>query len=626
MSRFIIIHRFCCIKIILTVIGLVQILLIVLEMWHQSEIRDSETTKIFQYSRIACEILMFLVGLVFTVSIRLVNGKLLAVCMPILLVLGLFRKMSTLYYICLLRGKSSSWTHHSTTASAMSFVTTMSYAFIYNWVLTFVWKNKICRITETHTEKFCGLRITKLLAASSINSILALIFLFWNRISIYINSDWRRAVFSEIWYTVCSPFLTLPITILLGMILYNLLIGLRQKSIPNLKRCSNAMWLFIAFFGATKVLWTSQERDVLVLTNVRFVALCILFVFNICHVLGTVTLLFLHVKNLKQARKPGNLGKKSSSHDTEYKSGKDELNIRSIPANRIKVEAISIGTGFSSTVHPGQVRSSSHHGKSSTTTPVAIKIVSKTINSTVIFQELKNMARLMIPREGKTHPNVIYFLGACFLNSETPSNPLGPVNIIMELCRHGSLIQYLRRIRDDPENSRDPTQLDKWSLQVANGMTFLAELNVTHLVHSDIAARNVLLDDKLVAKISDFGMSRKLYDYQMYATLEQKEYPWKWMAPESLDRLQFTHQSDVWSYGVLLWEIYSLGETPWPGLTWTSDFVHKLHNGLRLERPFWADKNIFVIMQTCWQLEPGERPTFSQISKQLLQDFIINKS
>ncbi|XP_035707998.1 tyrosine-protein kinase Fer-like isoform X2 [Folsomia candida] len=233
------------------------------------------------------------------------------------------------------------------------------------------------------------------------------------------------------------------------------------------------------------------------------------------------------------------------------------------------------------------------------------------------------MARLMIPREGKTHPNVISFLGACFLNSETPSNPLGPVNIIMELCRHGSLIQYLRRIRDDPENSRDPTQLDKWSLQVANGMTFLAELN---LVHSDIAARNVLLDDKLVAKISDFGMSRKLYDYQMYATLEQKEYPWKWMAPESLDRLQFTHQSDVWSYGVLLWEIYSLGETPWPGLTWTSDFVHKLHNGLRLERPFWADKNIFVIMQTCWQLEPGERPTFSQISKQLLQDFIINKS
>lgn len=162
-------------------------------------LEDSETTKIFQYSRIACEILMFLVGLVFTVSIRLVNsciftftyskhkisntstyfillwqvnGKLLAVCMPILLVLGLFRKMSTLYYICLLRGKSSSWTHHSTTASAMSFVTTMSYAFIYNWVLTFVWKNKICRITETHTEKFCGLRITKLLAASSINSIL----------------------------------------------------------------------------------------------------------------------------------------------------------------------------------------------------------------------------------------------------------------------------------------------------------------------------------------------------------------------------------------------------------------------------------------------------------------------
>ncbi|OXA53397.1 Receptor-type tyrosine-protein kinase FLT3 [Folsomia candida] len=111
-------------------------------------------------------------------------------------------------------------------------------------------------------------------------------------------------------------------------------------------------------------------------------------------------------------------------------------------------------------------------------------------------------------------------------------------------------------------------------------------------IHSDIAARNVLLDDKLVAKISDFGMSRKLYDYQMYATLEQKEYPWKWMAPESLDRLQFTHQSDVWSYGVLLWEIYSLGETPWPGLTWTSDFVHKLHNGLRLERPFWADKNM----------------------------------
>ncbi|XP_021953412.1 fibroblast growth factor receptor 2 isoform X2 [Folsomia candida] len=130
-------------------------------------------------------------------------------------------------------------------------------------------------------------------------------------------------------------------------------------------------------------------------------------------------------------------------------------------------------------------------------------------------------------------------------------------------------------------------QFYRWSIEIASGMDYLASQK---LVHGD-AARNILLDNILVAKISDFGMSRKHYEYQGYArNTEQSKFPWRSMAPESLDCLKFSVQSDIYSYGVLLWEIFSFGETPWSELCWTSNFIEKLRAGDRLQKPVCASE------------------------------------
>lgn len=132
------------------------------------------------------------------------------------------------------------------------------------------------------------------------------------------------------------------------------------------------------------------------------------------------------------------------------------------------------------------------------------------------------------------------------------------------------------------------------------------------MVHADLAARNVLVDSNGCCKITDFGLSRQLFDYTQYVKKQQEPLPWRWMAIESLQELRFSSQSDVWAFGILcdivrkvsksffmkaslkfnfnsigilLWEIFSLGEVPYPGLSWDIHFVQQLCNGLRLNKP-----------------------------------------
>lgn len=112
------------------------------------------------------------------------------------------------------------------------------------------------------------------------------------------------------------------------------------------------------------------------------------------------------------------------------------------------------------------------------------------------------------------------------------------------------------------------------------------------VVHGDLASRNILLDSDFIARITDFGLARQISDYQNYVKGSQEPLPWRWMAVESLKELSFSTMSDIWSYGVLLWELFTCGDVPYPGEAWTTQFVYKLLDGYRLQKPKYSSKDM----------------------------------
>ncbi|CAL8132399.1 unnamed protein product [Orchesella dallaii] len=220
------------------------------------------------------------------------------------------------------------------------------------------------------------------------------------------------------------------------------------------------------------------------------------------------------------------------------------------------------------------------------------------------------------------HPNIVGFFGAY-----TKEINKGILFVATEYCSNGSLESYLRKKKQVVARQEDSVyqntqlvdflyshELHQFSTDIANGMAYIESKQV---VHGDLAARNVLLDENFNCKIGDFGLSRKLYEYQKYVKKSQEPLPWKWMAYESLTKMEFTSKSDVWSYGVTLWEIYSLGNTPYGGLNWTMEFADELRNGLRLTKPQFANEEIYSKMLDCWNLDAENRPSFSEIAEVL---------
>jgi len=158
--------------------------------------------------------------------------------------------------------------------------------------------------------------------------------------------------------------------------------------------------------------------------------------------------------------------------------------------------------------------------------------------------------------------------------------------------------------------------LTRFAWQVAKGM---AHLNTMKCVHRDLAARNVLISSNLIAKISDFGLSRAVYESGYYFKQTKGRLPLKWMAPEAIIEGLCTSQTDVWSFGILIWELITLGGSPYPGVPIAS-LVELLKSGYRMPRPDHCSQQMYEMMQMCWQEKPQKRPTFGELVNMLDRD------
>ncbi|XP_052468431.1 tyrosine-protein kinase Mer [Carassius gibelio] len=209
------------------------------------------------------------------------------------------------------------------------------------------------------------------------------------------------------------------------------------------------------------------------------------------------------------------------------------------------------------------------------------------------------------------HPNVIRLLGVCL---EVVSGHSPKPMVVLPFMKYGDLHSYLLRSRLSEDPVYLPTQmLLKFMIDIAQGMEYLSGRN---FLHRDLAARNCMLGDDMSVCVADFGLSKKIYSGDYYRQGRIAKMPVKWIAVESLADRVFTVKSDVWAFGVTMWEIITRGMSPYPGVQ-NHEIYDYLLEGNRLKQPNDCLDELYGIMLSCWSADPVDRPDFTQVRKRL---------
>ncbi|CAH0598780.1 unnamed protein product [Chrysodeixis includens] len=281
------------------------------------------------------------------------------------------------------------------------------------------------------------------------------------------------------------------------------------------------------------------------------------------------------------------------------------IDVRGLPqVSRESLKLVkALGQGAFGEVYQGLYR---HRTGDTVEMPVAVKTLPELSTGQAesdFLMEAAIMAKF-------SHPNIVHLIGVCFDRH--------PRFIVLELLAGGDLKNFLRESRPKPERASALTMKDLLlcSIDVCKGCRYLES---KRFIHRDIAARNCLLTSRgpgRVVKIADFGMARDIYRSDYYKKGGKAMLPIKWMPPEAYIDGVFTIKTDVWSFGVLLWEVFSLGVMPYTGCA-NREVMEMVSGGGRLEKPYGCPQEIYRLMCECWNPTPSERPSFAHMYERM---------